>query len=175
MHQILSFSEIPEQGIHLEINDWSWFPEDEVRRAGAAAASLFLAKKGENKVEVRGRLEADILLVCDRCLSEFIHTIDAPIQLILEVSGPENHWRVQDLEGTEADIDTVLLDAPKLDLGEILREQVFLALPEKQLCREVCAGLCSKCGANLNNETCLCSREERNSQFAILSRLKKEK
>lgn len=175
MHQILSFSEIPEQGIHLEINDRAWFPEEQVRRSGSVTATLFLAKKGENKVEIRGRLVAEVLLVCDRCLSEFIHKIDAPIQLILDAGEAEIHWRVQDLEGTKADIDTVLLDAPKIDLGEILREQVFLALPEKQLCSESCAGLCRKCGTNLNKDSCSCTLEVRNSPFAVLARLKKDK
>jgi uncharacterized protein len=175
MRYEFSFSEIPEQGMHLEINDWSWFPEEQVQRTGPVAATLFLAKKGENKVEISGRLDTEIQLACDRCLGDFVYRIDTPIHLILEVNDPGQHWRIQDIEGTEANIDTVLLDAPKVDLGEILREQVFLALPEKQLCRESCAGLCGVCGANLNEETCSCSDTMHDSPFSVLARLKKNK
>ncbi|MDH3329401.1 MAG: DUF177 domain-containing protein [Desulfobulbaceae bacterium] len=174
MHQILSFSEIPEHGIQLELTDVSWFPEDQVQRSGPVTATLFFARKGESKIEVRGKLKASLLLACDRCLEDYTYKIDAPIQLIFEVNDPEHHWRVQDLDGGEVDIDTVLLDEPKIDVGDILRQQLFLALPEKQLCRQTCAGLCSVCGANLNQGSCSCAREEKSSPFSVLAQLKKK-
>ncbi|MDW7771927.1 MAG: DUF177 domain-containing protein [Desulfobulbaceae bacterium] len=175
MNQTLSFSEIPEQGIHLEINDLSWFPEEQVQRSGPVSATLYLARKGENKIVVRGKLKADVILACDRCLTEFAYAVDSPIDLILEVNDPEHHWRVQDLEGGRADIETVLLDSPEINIGEILREQVLLALPEKKLCRQSCAGLCSRCGADLNREKCSCGGELKNSPFAVLAQIKKNK
>ena len=49
MHQILSFSEIPEQGIQYEITGISWFPDEQVQRKGPVVASLYLARKGELK------------------------------------------------------------------------------------------------------------------------------
>ena len=43
-----------------------------------------------------------------------------------------------------------------IDLGELIHEQFFLALPMKPLCREDCKGLCPLCGANWNTTTCDC-------------------
>lgn len=37
-----------------------------------------------------------------------------------------------------------------LDLTELIRQQVILALPAQPICREECAGLCPTCGMNLN-------------------------
>jgi uncharacterized protein len=37
-----------------------------------------------------------------------------------------------------------------------MREQFYLALPMKPLCRDECRGLCPVCGINRNRETCDC-------------------
>ena len=38
----------------------------------------------------------------------------------------------------------------------MLREQFYLAMPMKPLCRPDCRGLCPECGTNLNVTTCSC-------------------
>ena len=48
----------------------------------------------------------------------------------------------------------------RLDLGEVVREQVLLGLPLKPLCREDCQGLCPRCGKNRNAGPCGCTPEE---------------
>jgi len=39
-----------------------------------------------------------------------------------------------------------------------VREEVALTAPAWMLCREDCAGLCPKCGADLNEGPCQCAR-----------------
>jgi len=39
-----------------------------------------------------------------------------------------------------------------IDLGPLVRDTVLLNLPTDPLCREDCAGLCPRCGVNLNDE-----------------------
>jgi uncharacterized protein len=39
-----------------------------------------------------------------------------------------------------------------IDLEPLVRDTVLLNLPSDPLCRDDCAGLCPKCGANLNDE-----------------------
>ena len=51
-------------------------------------------------------------------------------------------------------------DGDRLDLGEVVREQVLLALPLKPLCREDCRGLCPRCGQNRNLGPCGCPPPE---------------
>jgi len=45
-----------------------------------------------------------------------------------------------------------------IDLGPAVREEVGLAAPQYPLCREDCAGLCPRCGADLNQGPCPCGR-----------------
>ena len=54
----------------------------------------------------------------------------------------------------EARIDTHEQD--EIDLGQLMREQFYLSLPMKPLCREDCQGLCGQCGIDLNDDTCEC-------------------
>jgi uncharacterized protein len=46
-----------------------------------------------------------------------------------------------------------------LELEDILREQVLLALPMQRVCSESCKGICPVCGKNRNETACDCKRE----------------
>ncbi len=58
-----------------------------------------------------------------------------------------------------------------LDLGELMREQFYLVLPMKPLCRPDCKGLCPVCGINRNRETCTCQTEWTDPRLDALKRL----
>jgi uncharacterized protein len=60
----------------------------------------------------------------------------------------------------------------KIDLGEVVREQLYLALPMKPLCLEDCKGLCPVCGVNRNRETCSCQQEWVDPRMAALKQWK---
>lgn len=49
-------------------------------------------------------------------------------------------------------------DSPNktISLDEHIREELILDYPGKFLCRPDCRGLCSSCGADLNEEKCKC-------------------
>jgi uncharacterized protein len=57
-----------------------------------------------------------------------------------------------------------------IDLDPMLREQVLLALPGYPVCAEGCKGLCSACGANLNERECGCDRRVPDPRWAGLAR-----
>ncbi len=173
MRHSLSFSEISEHGVHLKPDDRSWFPDDLVKREGPVAAHLSLTGKGENKIEIQGRLHGKLLPDCDRCLDEYVYKVDVAFQLIAEVRDAGEHWRVQNLECCAEDLETVLLDEPVIDISDLLRQQLLLALPEKQLCRNSCLGLCCECGKNLNLGNCACAQKSKDSPFAVLAQLRK--
>jgi uncharacterized protein len=61
---------------------------------------------------------------------------------------------------------------PEIELGGYLREVVALALPVQPLCREDCRGLCPRCGADRNRETCACEETKPSSPFAVLAALR---
>ena len=66
---------------------------------------------------------------------------------------------------------SILLDEPVVDLDDLLRQQLYLSLPVKNLCAEECRGLCPGCGANLNQADCTCGAGEDRSPFAVLRQL----
>lgn len=57
-----------------------------------------------------------------------------------------------------------------LDLAEMIRQQVILALPMQPLCREDCAGICPICGGNRNFNPCNCEAEA-DARWVELARL----
>ena len=60
----------------------------------------------------------------------------------------------------EGDLEVSFLQGQELDLVELAAEQVLLAMPMRILCQSNCAGLCPRCGANLNDvENCGCAPE----------------
>ena len=108
-----------------------------------------------------GNLTTCIHGICDRCAGEFDRPINFPIQVVLvtELSNEENEdeW-VFPLEGDSADLD------------DIVRTVFVLNLDSKLLCREDCAGLCPRCGKNLNDGPCNCQKEL-DPRFAALKQL----
>ena len=72
----------------------------------------------------------------------------------------------------EDDLTTAFYDNDEIDLGQLMREQFYLALPMKPLCRDDCNGLCPKCGTNLNPRPCDCKREWEDPRLAALKALK---
>ena len=168
------FSEIPEQGIEGEVTDSSWFPEDRMEQSGPATVHIRLSKKNENRIEVRGNLHVGVVLECDRCLERFVYQVDSPMQLIVEVTSGDEHWRLQNMELVEEELEIVSQEKPIIDLVDILRQQLYLSLPGKKLCTEQCAGLCPQCGNNLNKSDCGCTLKTTGSPFAVLKKLKKK-
>ncbi|MBM4038456.1 MAG: DUF177 domain-containing protein [Planctomycetes bacterium] len=58
-----------------------------------------------------------------------------------------------------------------VDLTDEIRQSVLLELPMKPLCRPDCAGLCPRCGADLNAGPCACKPEKAEDPWAKLRAL----
>ena len=81
-----------------------------------------------------------------------------------------------ELDGTEVAADDLGLteySGDAIDLGQMMREQFYLALPMKPLCMPDCKGLCPICGKNRNRETCSCESTWVDPRFEVLRNLKK--
>ncbi len=123
-------------------------PVEKVRLSGG-----FRRARGD--VVFRGRVEAVLTLVCSRCA--------APVQMPVS----EACYRVfrpgilgrpaSEGEADEEELALTSFDGVRIDLKELAREQIYLLVPLKPLCRESCAGLCPRCGANRNLEACGCA------------------
>lgn len=107
---------------------------------------------------ISGRCSADGPLACSRCLEAVTWSVneDFSFEYRLPTSAPLEDEAALD----EADLDVAFLQGEELDLAELAAEQVLLAMPMRILCETDCAGLCPRCGANLNNvDDCGCTPE----------------
>jgi uncharacterized protein len=138
---------------------------------GPLSARCTLKRRGDAKVEMEGRLKACLSLICDRCLASHDIDVDVELQVLFKTVSSDS-WQLKELECNISDLDTILLDEPVVDLDDVLRQQLYLALPLKNLCSEQCRGICPRCGVNLNLEECKCANERQDLPFAILARLK---
>ena len=80
---------------------------------------------------------------------------------------------IADESVSEDNDDYIFLEDKKLDLIDPTEEELMLELPSKTLCREDCAGLCVKCGKNLNLGKCSCKQSEGDPRLQILKTLLK--
>ena len=103
-----------------------------------------------------GPIEANALITCSRCLN--------PAERPVRFSIDEEYLPTVDINNgaaikvPEVKDGAFTLDHNHiLDLTEAVRQYVIINLPMKPLCRQDCAGLCSTCGANLNDGGCACS------------------
>lgn len=93
-------------------------------------------------VLVTGSASVDLDGECVRCLE--------PIEDTLEVDFQEL-FVYDESESSEED-DIRRLDGDLLDLEPVLRDAVVLALPFRPLCDPECQGLCTECGARLDDD-----------------------
>lgn len=134
---------------------------------------------GRLEVEVRSTragsrylLEGDVgfslRVGCDRCLEEYDFRLETAFSLIARKGG-----RNGVPEGIEGEDYVILGDAEEygFDIFPFVREAVFLDLPIRYLCGEQCRGICPVCGRNLNEGTCSCSEEKRDSRWSPLGKL----
>lgn len=117
--------------------------------------SLDVEKKDGTSYRVTGTVRTTLELECGRCLEGFPLPIESAVELRYV---PQAHDAAADAEReiTEDDLTTAFYREGTLDLIELMREQFQLALPMKPLCAQLCLGLCSSCGANLNRTACGC-------------------
>jgi DUF177 domain-containing protein len=118
---------------------------------------------------VTGHCQGKGPLHCSRCLEAVPWTVDE--EFSIEYRQALTTLLDTEIDLDEADLDISFLEGNELDLAALAAEQVFLAMPMRIVCHPDCAGLCTRCGANLNNDNdCGCEPEvdPRWSAFADL-------
>lgn len=106
--------------------------------------------------ELDATLTGRVTLPCVRCLESFEHPLAFPFHLTFVERERAEAGETQVQAG---DCDLYVHTDGKVDLAAVAREQVYLQLPLKPVCREGCRGLCPACGQDLNRGSCLCSAQ----------------
>jgi uncharacterized metal-binding protein YceD (DUF177 family) len=121
--------------------------------------------RAESVVEgvlVTGPVEAPVEFDCARCLKPLSTEVMLNVCELFVAPGheappEEESYEVKGLE---------------IDLEPMLRDNIALALPLNPVCREDCAGLCARCGRDLNTGPCDCSDETTDPRWAALAELR---
>lgn len=99
-------------------------------------------------VTLSAAAEYDVSAPCALCASPVNKHCRVPVEHILLA-----------YIGNEEDYDKyIVVENMRLDLDDLVREDVFLAMPSRYLCRKDCKGLCPVCGADLNLGACNCEK-----------------
>jgi DUF177 domain-containing protein len=146
----------------LNLND------ERVRLAGPTEVSGRITRRPD-KIGVRGKVKGAVQVECDRCLQEIELPIDLHFDLEYVTEGEYKGLHAAEL--LEEDLSLSVFDGEVIDIDEILREQVLLAVASQVLCDENCKGLCEKCGANRNLVNCSCEMQEIDPRWAELKKL----
>jgi uncharacterized protein len=103
-----------------------------------------------------GEIEGELLLLCSRCTEEFTYKVNMEI----------HEEFTNNIDNKDDNI--IFIESDSIDITEIIENNIFLAMPIKKLCSENCKGLCQKCGANLNINTCNCDNEQIDPRLSAL-------
>jgi uncharacterized protein len=104
---------------------------------GGAAETRLDVSRTVSGYALRLRFDAAVEGACMRCMAEAspVIAVDA---------------REVDQPGDAEELHSPYLEDSVVDLGAWARDALVLAVPAQIVCREECLGLCSVCGANLN-------------------------
>lgn len=170
----LLFEDIPRKTQRYSIGDTDWFSADDAGfQLLAATAHLSVTRYDHETIVVKGELTGRRETVCDRCGER----VEDELRSEFEYQVTTRQEEVQELHETECSDDeaiTLYLEEPVIDINEILREQAYLSVPLRTLCREDCKGICAGCGALLNTEPCRCTPDTSSSPFAVLRKIGKK-
>jgi uncharacterized protein len=173
MSIILDVAKIREPRGRIERTEQpSAFEADEAYRILEPVELRADLKKDHGKVRLTGTLRTVLELECGRCLEGYTLPVNTTFDLLYLPAAEAPAQGEREVE--EDDLDTAFYRDGIIDLAGLLREQLYLALPMKPLCRDVCRGLCPVCGTNMNTSSCSCANEWEDPRLAPLRALARD-
>src|SRR5947207_3282909 len=146
------------------------FGGDDDFQVAEPIALAFDIFKDKQQFRLIGNVKTTLELACSRCLEPYTLPVDQRFDLRYQPHAQNTGEGEREIE--EDDLTTAFYENDEIDLGQLMREQFYLALPMKPLCSDDCKGLCPACGANLNRTTCGCNRSWEDPRLAALKQFK---
>ena len=175
---IVDLKSIPREGARkfkFTLNKEWWQPDmenDQVLGLNTPLKVTINIYRAGDRYVLEGTLDGSMDVMCDRCLEPYHRELRPEFRLFLSL--PPSDKEKAEIELLEEDMEVGFINGEEIDLGDVIREQLFLSLPIKSLCREECLGLCPKCGNNLNDGDCGCEKENLHPALSKLKRFKIE-
>jgi uncharacterized protein len=123
----------------------------------------------DGEVRIQGRYTVVMSAQCDRCLQQARFPLEKSFDLFYQPMSVIA--RDEEVEIDEGEAEIGFYENDGLELEDILREQVLLALPMQRVCSDGCRGICPVCGKNRNEVRCDCKIESADDRWGALRRL----
>ncbi|PID80221.1 MAG: hypothetical protein CSB19_00795 [Clostridiales bacterium] len=102
--------------------------------------------------------EGMVQFVCDRCLKPSEYAVSGELKRQLS-------------NRDEFDVEWFIIRGGKVDLAQVIADDLVVELPIQLICSEDCKGLCPQCGVNRNEQSCQCESESIDPRLASLKNL----
>ena len=102
---------------------------------------------------------------CARCLETVAGVFELDFTRTVAAEGSITEEKLAEMDDAY-----VMIRDGKLDVDELLREELLMCFPMRLLCDEACPGLCPKCGKPLRLGDCGCPKKEIDPRLAILKK-----
>lgn len=96
---------------------------------------------------INAEATVEVVTDCNRCAASVNRVFTVPV----------SHTLVTSLNDEDND-ELILVEDMHFELDPLVREDVFLSLPSKILCKDDCKGVCQFCGTDLNVSQCSCKK-----------------
>lgn len=121
--------------------------------------ALAFGRDDDGRRRLRGRIDTDLVLVCQRCLEPVDQKVSAQVDLVLV-------WSEEQAKALPADLDPLLVTGDRMPLADLVEEELLLAMP--------LVALHDQCPHPLPDESSDTVDDDTNpdNPFAVLARLK---
>jgi DUF177 domain-containing protein len=179
----INIHDIPDEGLEISASEKDiWFAGvlaevvgDDLKSSARGKLDVS-ASVTEGNINIDGSVTLSIHPTCDRCLEGFdrelsikFHQVLAPLY---QNERQQKLLKQEDVELVTEDLDFAYYEGDSFDLGDVVREQLVMAMPMKYLCRDDCKGLCQRCGKDLNGGSCDCAASEIDPRWEALKGFK---
>lgn len=133
-------------------------------------AELLSVSLGE--IRIHGKLSVTMEAACDRCLEPAL--VEAAKDFDLVYVPVDEGQAGGEKEVDEAGVEVGYYEGRGLQLNDVLREVVLLALPMQLICQAECKGICPTCGGNRNQRSCDCQAHAVDDRWSKLKSFRAE-
>ncbi|MFA5812780.1 MAG: DUF177 domain-containing protein, partial [bacterium] len=148
--------DIPEEGLEIRASEGDPWLADGVRDAfgdafdKSSTARLTLEiHRVEGNVNLDGQIALTTHQACDRCLERYEDSASIPLHTVLaplfETKRQREREEESGVELVKEDLEFGFYEGDRIDLADVVRELIVLALPMRHLCQDDCKGLCQRC------------------------------
>jgi uncharacterized protein len=118
-----------------------------------------------------GKLRTALQVTCQRCLEPSSTEVELDLEEEFYPTVQIAEAVLDEVPDEECDEALMIDEHHILDLSEVIRQGLWLAIPMESLCRPDCAGLCPQCGGNRNLGECQCDQAPIDPRWAALQAL----